>query len=341
MGKLAKERLEREFKEALKSKERYRWYREIHRLVRQGWTAQAACKEVGVSRSTYNYWHRHIVQRKRCMQPGARITVDMFKSLSKAPHYSPRQISDEVKDLIVKIRKKSGKGAEWIQYDLKTKYQIHISVTGIYKTLKGEGLVIPRTYHQKKVKTVIRRDYLPGDKVQIDTKHVKVLKSKTYYCFSAIDVATGIIFKALYENIDPASACSFLRDVQRFMPFKIRHVQTDNGIEYTWRLHTHITQTHPFTLQCDLMNISHVLIPPASPTYNSHVERTHRVDNEELWRTKRFCSVNAMRKALKRHVVYYNQQRPAQSKKWRTPIEYANEEFGLNISRLRYRVQDV
>lgn len=177
--------------------------------------------------------------------------------------------------------------------------------------------------------------------MQIDTKYVKVIKGKTYYQFSAIDVATGIIFKALYENIHISNACSFLRDVQRFMPLKIKNIQTDNGFEYTWRLTPEIKRPHTFTLQCDLMDITHILIPPASPTYNSHVERTHRVDMEELWRTKRFYSFNSMKKALRRYVIYYNQQRPTRSKKWLTPIEYANQEFGLNIKRLIYRVQDV
>jgi len=341
MGKIAKDRLRREFLETLKSKERYRWYKEVQRLIRGGYTAKESCNRVGVGRSKYNYWHARVAEKLDCMKPGAKITADMFRELSRAPHYSPRQIPEEVIELICKIRKKSHKGAEWIAFDLKTKYQISLSVTGIYKVLKRAGLITERRYHQKKKQYVVDRSYLPGEKVQIDTKHVKVMKGITYYQFSAIDVATGIIFKALYENIDPRSACSFLRDVQRYMPFKIKFVQTDNGFEYTWRLNPEITKTHPFTQQCELMNISHILIPPASPTYNSHVERTHRIDMEELWRGSRFKSLETMKKALRKHVIYFNKQRATQSKKWRTPIEYANEEFGLNIERLVYRVQDV
>lgn len=341
MGKLKAKRLQMEVKEALKSKERYRWYTEIQRMKKKGWNIKDACRELRISRSEYYYWNKRVLEKEKLMKSGGRITIDIFNTLSKAPHHSPKKIPSEIIDLIVKIRKKSNKGAEWIQYDLKTKYQINISVTGIYKTLKREGLITKKRYHQKKKKYVVDRTYLPGEKVQIDTKHVKVLKGKTYYQFSAIDLATGIIFKALYENIDPASACSFLRDVQRYMPFKITFVQTDNGVEYTWRLNPTIKQIHPFTQQCDLMNITHILIPPASPTYNSHVERTHRVDMEGLWRTKKFYSLSSMKKALKKYVIYYNKQRPTQSKKWRTPIEYANQEFGLNIKRLVYRVQDV
>ena len=87
--------------------------------------------------------------------------------------------------------------------------------------------------------------------------------------------------------------------------------------------------------------MEHVLIPPASPTYNSRIERTHRIDKEELWNIRRYYSFKSMRKALKIHNKKFNYKRPTPSKNWRTPIEYANEEFGLNIKRLTYLVQDV
>ncbi len=341
MGKIAQKRLKQEMLETLKSKERYRWYSEIRRMLVRGYTVKAACTELRVSRSEYYYWHRRVKEMLFCMKPGSVVRVSMFRNLSRAPHFSPKQIPDEVSALIIKIREKTNQGAEYIAYTLKIKYQITLSITGVHKVLKRAGLIAKRKYHKKKSKTFIKRIYLPGEKVQIDTKHVKVLKGRTYYQFGAIDLATGIIFKALYEHIDNRSSCSFLRDAVGYFPFKIKNIQTDNGFEYTWRLTPEIKRVHPFTIQCELMGLNHVLIPPASPTYNSHIERTHRVDMEELWRGRRFFSFNSMKKALKKHVLRYNQQRATSSKNWLTPIEYANDEFGLNIKRLYYRVQDV
>lgn len=218
MGKLAQNRLKMEVKESLKSKERYRWYTEIERMKKRGWSVQSACKELRISRSEYYYWHRRVQEKMDCMRSGARLTADMFKSLSKAPHYSPKTTPYHIVELIKKVRKKTNGGAEYIRYHLLTKYQINISSTGIYKTLKREGMIRTRKYHQKKKKYIVERNYRPGDKIQIDTKHVKTATGKTYYQFGAIDVATGIIFKALYENIDPRSACSFLRDAVNFFP---------------------------------------------------------------------------------------------------------------------------
>lgn len=341
MGKIKAKRLKSEYLLALKSKERYRWYMQIKRLVSQGITVKDACKLERISRSEYYYWDRRIKEITKCMKPGKKIRPKMFRDLSKKPHISPNQVCDTIKDKVVHIRKKKGTGAEDIAYELLTKYQIHLSVSGVYKILKREGLIKTRKYHQKKKPKVIYRNYKPGEKIQIDTKYVKTAAGKTVYQYSAIDIATGIIFKRIYESIEPASSTNFLREVAGYMPFSIKRVQTDNGFEYTWRLNPDIKKTHPFTLQLQIMGIEHVHIPPASPTYNSHVERTHRVDKQELWNKKRYLSLLSMKKDLKKYVNFYNHKRVTKSKEWLPPIEYANKHFGLKIKKLYYRVQDV
>ena len=341
MGKLKQLRLKNEVKETLKSKERYRWYSEIQRLLKKGWTVKDACKETRIGRSEYYYWDRRIREKTNCMKPGSRITANMFKALSKTPHHSPKQIPENIVQLIIKIRKKTNQGAEYVRYHLIKEYQITLSITGIHKVLKREGLIAERKYHKKKKPYIVERNYKPGEKVQVDTKYVKAANGKTYYQFGAIDLATGIIFKQLFEHIDGRSACMFIRNAVAYYPFCIQKIKTDNGFEYTWRLTPEIKKTHPFTLQCELMGIEHLLIPPASPTYNSHIERTHRVDKEELWNKNKYYSLISMKKSLKKYVSFYNYKRATPSKNWRPPIQYANEEFGLNINRLIYRVQDV
>lgn len=341
MGKIRQKRLEMEVKETLKAKERYRWYKAINKLVIKGMTVKDACKDQRIGRSEYYYWNRRVSEVLELTKPGSRITVDLFRSLSRKPKYSPKQIPKHIEDLVVKLRRKTNQGAEYIQHDLITKYHINLSVTGIYKVLKRRKIIKERKYHKKKKLMIIKRNYQPGEKVQIDTKYVKTAKGKTYYQFGAIDLATGIIFKQLFEHIDPASSCEFLRNVANFYPFKIQKVQTDNGIEYTWRLTPEIQKIHPFTQQCGLLQIQHVYIPPASPTFNSHIERTHRVDQEELWRKKRYHGLKSMKKALKKHVKNYNHKRATPSKNWRTPVEFAKDQFGLKISNLKYLVLNV
>ena len=341
MTKCKQKRLESEVKKTLKAKERRRWYKAVQKCIRIGMTVKEACKEQRIGRSEYYYWHKKINEKLKLMKPGAHISIDHFKELSKKPHHSPKQIPEIIENVIIKIRKKTNQGAEYIHYEMITKYLTNISITGIYKVLKRKGLIKERKYHKKRKTFVVERNYQPGEKVQIDTKYVKNMTGKTYYQFGAIDVATGIVFKQLYETIDFMSSCEFLRNCVRFFPFKIQNVQTDNGFEYTWRLNPEVEKIHPFTLQCQLLQIRHVYIPPASPTFNSHIERTHRIDMEELWRKKRFFSLISMKKELKKHIYKYNHLRATPSKNWRTPIQYANDKFGLNITSLRSRVQNV
>ena len=341
MGKLKAKRVQMELKKTLKAKERYRWYSAIERLKKRGWTVKDACKEVRVSRSEYYYWHRRVQERLFCSKPGKHLRPWLFEELSRKPRYSPSQIPKEIEEKIVRLRKKTNQGAEYIRFWMIHKYQITLSVTGIYKVLKREGLIKKRRYHSKKQGTVVKRVYLPGEKVQVDTKYVKKLPGKTVYQYSAIDLATGIVYKELYETIGPQESMAFLRNLVPFYPFKIRNIQTDNGLEYTWRLNPDVSKEHPFTTQCRLLGIQHVHIPPASPTFNSHVERTHRVDMEELWRKRRFRSFRSMQKALRAHVLYYNCTRPARSKSWRTPLQFANEQFALGITSLKFPVQNV
>lgn len=341
MTKSSAKRVKMELQHALQAKERYRWYHQIQRYKKRGMTVKDACKDLRISRSEYYYWHRRVRESLACMQPGSPITVSMFRELSKKPHYSPTQIPEELEKIILRTRQRTNQGAEYLRFHLITKYQITVSVTGIHKVLKRAGVVRQGQYHQKKKPYVVTRTYLPGEKVQVDTKYLRNAKGERLYQYSAIDVATGIIFKQLFRNIGPDQSCAFLRNLVQFYPFPLKAIQTDNGLEYTWRLHPEIQKVHHFSLQCQIMGLDHVLIPPASPTYNSHVERTHRIDMEELWRKKKYYSFNSMQLALRKYVLRFNHHRATPSKNWRTPVEYANQQFGLHITKIHYRVQDV
>ena len=341
MGKIKAKRQKMELKRTLLSQERYRWYMQIQRLRKRGITVKQACISLRISRSEYYYWHRRVCEKLACLQPGSSLTALLFEDLSKAPHSSPKAYSDEVQQLIIRTRKRTNQGAEYIRFHVLMKYRTTLSVTGIHKVLKRAGLVKERVYHKKKKPYVVTRTYVPGEKIQVDTKYVKTSSGKTYYQYSAIDIATGIIFKQLFREIGPTQSCAFLRNLVLFFPFPLQKIQTDNGLEYTWRLNPDIHQTHHFTLQCQLLGLEHILIPPASPTYNSHVERTHRIDMEELWRKKRYHSFHSMQLDLRKYVLHFNHHRATPSKNWRTPIQFANEVFGLHITRLHYRVQDV
>lgn len=273
-----------------------------------------------------------------------------FRAYSRRPKTSPKAYSEEAVRLIVKIRKRTGRGAEHIWFMLRDKYGIYVSVTGVYKVLKREGLIKRRKGRKKPLMHYEAPKYLPGEKVQIDVKYVKLCDQKAekmhqryrwVYQYTALDVATGIKLKMIYEDHDGRSGVDFLAKVRLFYPFPIKLIQTDNGFEFTWRLHPEITKTHPFTLQCKLYGYQHRMIPPAYPRANSHVERTHRIDQEEVYQQKRFESLDELNKLNLKTLKYFNEKRPQKSKHFMPPLQFAILKYRLTKQKLNYSVLNV
>jgi transposase InsO family protein len=192
--------------------------------------------------------------------------------------------------------------------------------------------------------------YLPGEKIQIDVKYVKLVDEKAkrlqkayrwVYQYTAIDVATGIKCKLIYENIGPDSSVSFLEKVRLFYPFLIKIIQTDNGLEFTYRLNPEINIEHKFTTQCRLYGYQHNLIPPAYPRANSHVERTHRIDKEEVYNGKTFKSLTELAKVNLSSLKYFNEKRPQKSKHFMPPLKFGILKYKLTKQKLNYSVLNV
>lgn len=338
-------RIKQDVKERELAKIRYQWFKEYKKRP----NVSAICRKYGINRGRFYYW------KKRINPPssGKGKGHSRYKRLiaySRKPKTNPKEYSPEVIKLIITIRKRTKRGPDHIWFELRDKYSIFVSVTGIYKVLKRNGLIKKRKGKRKEKNTYEAPKYLPGEKVQIDIKYVKLedeiakLEGKLYrwvYQYTAIDIATGIKFKMIYESRDVQAGIDFLTKVRLFYPFPIQVIQTDNGFEFTWRLHPEIHKTHPFTLQCELYGWQHKLIPPAYPRANSHVERTHRIDEEECYRRRTFTSLKDLHKINLRSLKYFNENRPQKSKHFLPPLKFGILKFQLKKQKLNYTVLNV
>jgi len=324
---------------------RNQWFREY----RQCKNVKAVCRKYGIHRSRFYYW------KKRCDLPssiGKRLTTraNRLIAYSRKPKTNPREYPEETIRLIKRIRKRTNRGAEYIWFQLRDRYTVYISVTGIYKVLKREGLIKQRKGRRKPLLHYEAPKYLPGEKIQIDVKYVKLFDEmaarlgKVYrwvYQYTALDVATGIKCKLIYEDHDGRSSVDFLAKVRLFYPFPIKVIQTDNGFEFTWRLHPEVHETHPFTIQCHLYGYEHQMIAPAYPRANSHVERTHRIDQEEVYNGKSFSSLGELNRINLKTLRYFNENRPQKSKHFMPPLQFAILEFQFHKQKLNYSVLNV
>lgn len=332
-------------KERMLAKVRYAWFQEYEKCR----NVQVVCRKFGIHRSQFYYWKRRLYLAP-CRNGKGYSRAMRLQAYSRKPHTNPKAYSPEITKLIIKIRKRTKRGAEHIWFLLRDKYAVYVSVTGIYKTLKREGLIQARRHKRKENRIYEAPKYLPGEKVQIDVKYVKLCdemakrlekKYRWVYQYTALDVGTGIKCKMIYETIGPDSSVDFLSKVRLFYPFPIKIIQTDNGFEFTYRLHPFIQQEHKFTLQCRLYGYDHQLIPPAYPRANSHVERTHRIDVEEVYRGRTFTSLPDLLKLNLKSLKYFNEKRPQKSKHFFSPLKFAILKFRLQKQKLNYTVLNV
>ena len=338
-------KIKQEVKELALAKMRNQWFRE-YKICRN---VKAVCRKFGIHRSRFYYW------KKRMDLPssaGKRLTTKAGRliSYSRKPQTSPKTYSEEIIHLIKRIRKRTNKGAEYIWFQLRDRYTVYVSVTGIYKVLKREGMIRVRRGLKKPFLHYEAPKYLPGEKIQIDVKYVKLVDEKArrlqrayrwVYQYTAIDVATGIKCKLIYENIGPDSSVNFLEKVRLFYPFLIKIIQTDNGFEFTYRLNPEIHIEHKFTTQCRLYGYEHYLIPPAYPRANSHVERTHRIGKEEVYQRKSFSSLQELNKINLTSLKYFNEKRPQKSKHFMSPLKFGILKYQLTKQKLNYSVLNV
>jgi putative transposase len=152
-----------------------------------------------------------------------------------------------------------------------------------------------------------------GEMIQID--HMSVTKNqRNYKHFAAICPTSKIILADVYTNATSFSARSFLQNCIKKMPFKIKSIQVDGGSEFM----------KYFEEECSHQSIPLYVLPPASPKYNGNVERSNRIFREEFYARKDVLAnnIDEMRLDLQQSVKKYNEYRPHNNLKFKTPMEY-------------------
>jgi transposase InsO family protein len=105
------------------------------------------------------------------------------------------------------------------------------------------------------------------------------------------------------------------------LPFAIKEIQTDNDQEFSDRFSWHLED----------LGIEHRKTKVRSTEENGKVERSHRTDEEDLYRTKRFVSIGHCIGLLKQGEKEYNEERPHMALKGKTPKEYLLEKLQNHV----------
>lgn len=295
---------------------------------------QKACERVGKHRSFYYYWDR------RYREKGWRGLVDQ----SRKPKRMPRKSSPETERVVARMRKRTNYGKERLHDCLKER-GIVIPVSTIGKILDRKRLLVKqRSYATQKKHTRVYNLLWPGQRVQMDIKYVPsevVPIGRHYYQYTVTDECTRMRYLAWHDSIWTQKVVETLREAQSFFGFKIDCVQTDNGIEFTFDYTAQLTarekvpKEHPLDVYCREVKIRHKLIPPGEKELQGKVERSHRTDGEEFYRTiEQRTPLLELRKKGKRWMMFYNFKRRHSGIGKKTPGEFTIERLKLYPERM-------
>jgi len=195
---------------------------------------------------------------------------------SCAPKNIKYALSEIETAIVVSARK-----ATWLSVDevheMLLAQNENISRSSVYRCLVKNGINKVPVAEKEKAKKF--KAYEPGF-LHIDVTYMPKFNKASSYLYVAIDRATRVLFYKLYDNKTAHNTELFFEECLAFFPFKITHILTDNGFEFTNRLIKSKTGnlcTKPSLLdqKCDAHNIDHRCTKPSTPQTNGMVERVN------------------------------------------------------------------
>lgn len=241
-------------------------------------------------------------------------TWESLLKKSRRPHGHPKQHTLLEESVILEVWEYCGfKGVDYAYAELVNKYDYKRTLWGLFHALRRLGKI-------KQSKKKGRRNYrqctpceIPGEKVQIDVKVVPTScikgvhssQGKKMYQWTAIDECTRTRFLIGYEEHTPENSVNFLKRFLKWFPFEVMCIQTDNGIEFTYKFISDIEKC-PFEEYLASVGIAHNLIKPATPWHNGKVERSHRMDQWYFYEWETFTNIDDFNNKLKTHQAWTN-----------------------------------
>ena len=281
-----------------------------------------ACRKYGVIPKTFYFWWN------RFKKSG--FKAEGLQCLSRKPRHSSNKTKGRALKWIRHYRIQFHYGPERIQMYLKLNHGILIAKSTIGEVIRRENLIlrknkkIPINRHTKRYSLP-----WPGDCLQMDIKFVPYkMDGEQYYVYNAIDDCSRWRISRLYKNTGILEAVQFLRLVHAQAPFKIKTVQLDNDVTFTYRFRNDVfDKRHPLESTAEELGIRLKFIPPGEKELQGKVERLHRTDDDEFfWKAPKHSFVMLQRK-LSQWVYEYNYFRHHKTLDWKRPVDILEEKF--------------
>ena len=280
----------------------------------------------GVTKAARKYkTNRQYIYRWKNRYDG---TWDSLRDRSRRPHHHPDQHTDQELKLIRDMRRRNphaGLVVFWVKLRQRGYSR---SITGLWRVLKRLQCFPVKPANPRYIPKPYEQMTHPGQRVQIDVKHVPAAcivgdaEGEKFYQYTAIDEFSRFRYVKAFREISTYSSMVFLEHMLKVFPFPVECVQTDNGFEFTKRFGSSKSDKDLTLFEKKLaeLGIEHKKIRPFTPRHNGKVERSHRKDNEYFYATHRFYSFEDFSKQLKIHNKKYNNF-PMRPLGWKSPRE--------------------
>jgi transposase len=259
------------------SKIRQKWYFLVEKA---GKTVDEVCDLYLISRKTYYKW---------------REKDNASKVYIPKKEHPQTKIKGSIKIFIYEEKMRINYGPRKMKFLIKRRFDINISTTAIYNFYKKKNLIFRP---QKKLKwyTPIKEAVIPkapGEVVQMDAKYVWEDNTRKYQR-TFMDIYTGMQFASVTTTMTSEDTINTFIEAEKYFPFKILGIQTDNGSENRGDFHKYLVEK----------GIAHYFIPKSSPTWDGAVERAHGVIDQEYYLNPRRTW-----KSLEEYLHFYNYER--------------------------------
>ena len=268
-------------------------------------------EKYGVTKAAIRYHtNRQYIYRWKKRYDG---TLQSLADRSRRPRSHPNQHTPEELKLIRDMRRRNP-NAGLVVFWVKLRQRGYTrSISGLYRVLRRTGDMAVKLPNPKYVPKPYEQMQYPGQRVQIDVKHVPAsclvgeAAGQKFYQYTFLDEYSRFRYLEAFDEINTYSSTVFLRHVVAMFPYAIECVQTDNGPEFTNRLNpSGTTKLTLFEKTLAELGIRHKPIRPYTPRHNGKVERSHRKDNEEFYASHKFYSFSDFQSQLARRQRQYN-----------------------------------
>lgn len=282
-------------------------FKRSHGRVRQ------TARELGISPGTIINWR----ERAKSMYVHGYLRVTGLTRKSTRPKTVRRtMLPATTQDQISTFRKTTNFGAIKIRHILQTPSHHRT----IHRFLKHKGLIPEQpAYRRPQLQPTIHmhaKNVTTIGFCQMDVKYITPQLSGlpwTVFEYALIDIFCRYKAALIVPQLDAHASVSFLRVILPSLPFPVRFIQTDNGLEWQSEFLQYLTEHH----------IDHHFVHKNSPNENAIIERSFRTDEEEFffWRYTTARDLHDLNTQFDAFLHFYNYERPHLGIQLMTPID--------------------